>query len=196
MAQRYAAFLRGINLGGRRVSGSELAAAFESTDGISAAAPFIASGNVVFEDGTRRKPATIAAAIEAAILESFGWESKVFLRTQAEIAELAALEPFAPQQLDASTGKPQIIFFEEEITKPRAKEAVELAPDGDLLVPRGRELHWLPSGGISDSDLDLKALDRLLGTGTTRTANTVKRLHAKHFAGRRRVFPRLAGIGD
>jgi len=182
MARRYAAFLRGINLGGRRVSGADLAAAFERAEGISAAAPFIASGNVVFEDGTRRRPAGIAAAIESAIEESFGWQSKVFLRAGEQLAALAALEPFSAEQLSASSGKPQIILFEDEIPKPKARQAVALAPQGDLLVPGGSELHWLPAAGLSDSDLDLKAIDRLLGTGTIRTANTIKRLHAKHFA--------------
>ncbi len=50
-----------------------------------------------------------------------------------------------------------------------------------MLIPRGRELHWLPSTGLADAALDMKAVDRLLGIGTTRTANTIRRLHAKYF---------------
>lgn len=181
MARRYAAFLRGINLGGRRASGSELATAFEATEGISGAAPFMASGNVVFDEATRRRPATIAAAVEASILESFGWDSKVFLRDAGEIAALAALEPFTRQQLAASAGKPQIVLFENEISSADAQKVLELTPDGDVMIAGRRELHWLPGAGLSESDLDMKAIDRLLGTGTTRTANTIRRLHAKHF---------------
>ena len=181
MSRRYAAFLRGINLGGRRASGAELAATFEATDGIVNAAPFIASGNVVFEDSTRRKEKTIAAAIEASIEQRFGWESKAFLRDAEEIAALAQLEPFTKEQLAASEGKPQIVLFENEISKAEAKKLREMTPDGDVLTPRGRELHWLPGTGLADAALDMKAVDRLLGIGTTRTANTIRRLHAKYF---------------
>jgi uncharacterized protein (DUF1697 family) len=181
MARRYAAFLRGINLGNRRASGAELAAAFDVTDGISGATPFIASGNVVFDDETRRRPGTIAGAVEASIRERFGWDSKVFLRDADEIAALAAFEPFTAEQLEASAGKPQIIIFGDEISKADAKRALELTPEGDVMVAEGRELHWLPRAGLSDTEMDLKALDRLLGTGTTRTANTIRRLHAKYF---------------
>ncbi len=62
--QRYAAFLRGINVGGRRVSGEALAGTFEKVPGIVGATSFLASGNVVFTDERRRKPATIEGAIE------------------------------------------------------------------------------------------------------------------------------------
>lgn len=181
MATRYAAFLRGINLGSRRASGAELAAAFTATEGIADATPFIASGNVVFEDGTRRRPPAITKAIEASIHDAFGWESKVYLRDAYEVAALAALEPFTAAQLEASKGKPQIVFLDEKLTKARAEKAFALCPEGDVMVAEGRELHWLPSAGLADTDLDQKTLDRALGTGTTRTANTVRRLYAKFF---------------
>ena len=52
--------------------------------------------------------------------------------------------------------------------KPAAKDrkaALALAGDEDLLAIEARELYWLPSGGISESDLDIKALDRVLARG-------------------------------
>ena len=55
-----------------------------------------------------------------------------------------------------------------------------LATDEDLLAIEGRELYWLPSGGISESDLDLKAIDKALGKGTTRTMGTIEQIAAKH----------------
>ena len=50
------AFLRGMNLGGRRISNTELVKAFEQA-GFEGAAAFRASGNVVFEsaEGDRDK---------------------------------------------------------------------------------------------------------------------------------------------
>jgi hypothetical protein len=46
----------------------------------------------------------------------------------------------------------------------------------------GREWYWLPTTGISTSTLDVRAIERALGRGTTRTHNTVTRLHAKLMA--------------
>ena len=48
----------------------------------------------------------------------------------------------------------------------------------------GRELYWLPRGGISESDLDLKALDAALGPTTIRTKGTIDQIAAKHFRSR------------
>ncbi len=70
----------------------------------------------------------------------------------------------------------------------RAREAVEgLSNDEDRLVLTGRELHWLPSGGVSDSELDAKALAGLLGPSTTRTHNTIQRIAARFLAWRHPV---------
>jgi uncharacterized protein (DUF1697 family) len=182
MARRFAAFLRGINVTGRRVTGADLAAAFEAADGIEDASSFIASGNVVFTDTTRRGQPAIAKAVEAAMLEAFGWESRTFLRDADELAALAGLEPFTERELAASRGKPQVTLYGEQIGPKDAAAIEALSTPDDRLVVDGRDLHWLPIGGISESGLDLAAIDKLLGPGTTRTANTIRRLHAKYFA--------------
>ena len=182
MAERYAAFLRGINVGNRRVAGADLAAAFETVDGITDATAFLASGNVVFTDERRRKPETVEGKIESAIEETFGWESKTFLRTGEAMAELAAAEPFTDKQLAASTGKPQIVLLDRKPAAAAARKILAQATDDDLLELQGPNLHWLPSGGFADSDLDLGAIAELGGTGTTRTKNTIVRMHTKFFA--------------
>jgi hypothetical protein len=46
---------------------------------------------------------------------------------------------------------------------------------------RTRELFWLPAGGVSDSKLDWKAIERALGATTTRTMGTIEQIAAKHF---------------
>ncbi len=46
------------------------------------------------------------------------------------------------------------------------REVLAMAADEDRLDLRGRELYWLPSGGMLDSALDLDAIDALLGLST------------------------------
>ena len=62
------------------------------------------------------------------------------------------------------------------------KEVLAYASAEDQLVVEGRELYWLPSGNMSDSELDLKAIGALLGIGTMRTQGTIELIAAKHFA--------------
>jgi hypothetical protein len=70
------------------------------------------------------------------------------------------------------------------LESPKAKateEALSLSTAVDRLAIEGRELYWLPSGGISESDLDLKTLESTLGTWTMRTMGTIDQIAAKHF---------------
>ncbi len=60
------------------------------------------------------------------------------------------------------------------------KKVLALASDEDLLAIEGRELYWLPSGGLLESGLDLKAIEALLGTDTRRTMGTIEQIAAKY----------------
>src|SRR3954469_20120338 len=88
---RYAAFLRAINVGGRRIKGPELCAPFTEM-GFSEPAAFRASGNVVFDAPRKPGEARVEEGLEAGV----GHEVGVVLCGPAEIAELAAGEPFEP----------------------------------------------------------------------------------------------------
>lgn len=178
--QRYVAFLRGMNLGGRRIKNEELQAEFELL-GFEGVACFRASGNVIF-GAVGASEAELTARIEAGLGEALGYEVPVFLRGAAELRKIAGHQPFDAAALKASTGKSQICFL---ATKPDAaarKKALSLATDADRLAIEGRELYWLPQGGMSDSDLDLQALAAVLGPTTIRTMGTVEQIAAKYFA--------------
>jgi uncharacterized protein (DUF1697 family) len=179
----HVAFLRGMNLGGRRIKNDELRAEFEAL-GFTDVATFRASGNVIFRprkgDGDA---AALSAEIESGLGEALGYEVPVFLRSGAEVAEIAARQPFDPGTVEASKGKLQVSLL---LAKPGAaarKEALALATEEDRLAIEGRELYWLPSGGISESELDLKAIEVALGPDTRRTMGTIEQIAARHCAG-------------
>jgi uncharacterized protein (DUF1697 family) len=70
------------------------------------------------------------------------------------------------------------------LEKPPAKARsalLALASERDRLLLAGRELYWLPGGGILESELDMKAIERLLGPMTVRTKGTVEQIALKHF---------------
>lgn len=178
--ERYVAFLRGMNLGGRRIKNDELRREFEAL-GFAEVACFRASGNVVFgTDGGVEGELT--ARIEAGLGESLGYEVPVFLRSAPELLSIAASEPFEASLVATSKGKLQVVFLLDAPTKMQRKDALDLATDDDRLAIDGRELYWLPNGGMSESELDLKAIGAALGLTTIRTKGTVDQIAAKYFA--------------
>jgi uncharacterized protein (DUF1697 family) len=176
---RYVAFLRGMNLGGRRIKNEELRRHFEEM-GFEEVATFRASGNVVFSAPGPEPEAKLAERVEAELDERLGYDVPVFLRSIEEVAAIAEQEPFDAKQVERSKGKLQVSLLKKKPSATAKKKALVLATDQDLLAIEGRELYWLPSGGISESDLDLKAIDSALGPGTIRTMGTIQQITAKY----------------
>lgn len=167
-----------MNLGNRRIKNDELRRHFEAM-GFIEVATFRASGNVIFSTPKREAEAKLTARVEAELDERLGYDVPVFLRSAAELAAIAAQEPFDAEAVAKSKGKLQVSFLKKKPSVAAQKKVLALATDEDLLAIEGRELYWLPSGGISESDLDLKAIDAALGAGTLRTMGTVEQIAAK-----------------
>src|SRR3954452_21765297 len=177
--KRYVAFLRGMNLGGRRIKNEELRRHFGEM-GFEEVATFRASGNMIFSTSSRETEAKLAERVEAELDERLGYDVTVFLRSIEEVAAIAGQEPFDPGRVEKSKVKLQISLLKKRPTAAAKKKVLAPATDEDLLAIEGRELYWLPSGGISESDLDLKAIDALLGPGTIRTMGTIEQIASKY----------------
>lgn len=173
---RYAAFLRAINVTGRRVTKDQLVAAFEAC-GFVDVSTFRASGNVLFAAPGRSKPDQ--AAMEKALAAGLGFEVPVYVRSATQLARLADRSPFTPKQHEASSGKLQVAFLPKRPTQARAKEAMALELDTDPIAIEGTELLWLPPSGTQASDLDLKTLELAVGPWTMRTMGTVEQIAEK-----------------
>jgi uncharacterized protein (DUF1697 family) len=176
----YVAFLRGMNVGGHRISNDELRARFEEL-GLRDVSTFRASGNVIFTAEAEPED-ELAAQIEAGLEAALGYAVPVFLRSASEIGTIAAHRPFAQALIDASKGKLQIVLLSAAPGAQARRQVLAMASDEDQLAFGDRELHWLPSGGILDSALDFKSIGQLLGPMTTRTKGTVEQVAAKYFA--------------
>lgn len=175
----YVAFLRGMNLGGRRIKNDELREEFEAL-GFADVACFRASGNVVFS--AKGGEAKLASEIEAGLGEALGYEVPVFLRSAEELRGIATLEPFDAAARKSSKGKVQIVFLLKKPAASARKKALALAGDDDRLAIEGRQLYWLPKGGLSESDLDLKGIGASLGLTTIRTKGTVEQVVSKYLS--------------
>ena len=161
MASRYAAFLRGMNVGGRRLTNDELRSCLTDM-GFRDVECFRASGNVVF-DGDRRP----AAAVKTRIAD--------------EVLDIASYRPFDEKAVSSSTGKLHVALLSNTPSAAQSDEVLSLQTRDDRLAFGRRELYWLPKGRMIDSGLDLTAVERALGPMTLRTKSTVELLAGKHF---------------
>jgi len=124
----YVAFLRGLNMGGRRVIAmADLRAAFASL-GIGSARTILASGNVVFES-PHGNAAPLARDIQRGLKSSAGLDVEVILRPLSRIREIVAEDPFAAIKLTSET-RLCVTFLRDASVQARTFTAE--SPEGDM----------------------------------------------------------------
>ena len=140
---RYAALLRGMNIGNRRMAMADLRTAVEGA-GFADVATLLQSGNVVFTagdedvDGVRRR---LEAAIEAAA----GFRSEVVLRSRDELAAVLERNPLAGVATDPR--RYQVTFLSAVPPAAVAEQLAALDPAPEAVVLDGREIYaWHPDG--------------------------------------------------
>lgn len=176
---RYAVFLRGMNVGGHRITNDELCARFADL-GLAGATAFLASGNVVFEaDGAATD---LLRRIEDGLRAALGYEVPAFLRSAAEVRRIAARQPFDAARLASTSGRIQVALLPVAPRAAARRRILDLETADDRLAIHGSELYWLPRGGLSDSELDLATIGAVTGAMTIRTHRTLVRLAARFFA--------------
>jgi uncharacterized protein (DUF1697 family) len=178
---RYIAFLRAINVGGHTVKMDRLRALFEAL-GLTGVETFIASGNVIFE-ARAAKPASLEGKIERHLFDALGYEVATFVRTAAEVAAIAACQPFAPAE-HADPANNLYIGFLPRPPAPDAEQRVLACRNAvDQFAVVGRDLFWLRRTNLSDPEHPGPPLEKLLGLSLTlRNSTTVRKLAAKYAA--------------
>ncbi len=180
MTPTHAAFLKGMNLGNRRLTNEELRGHFEAI-GLTNVATFRASGNVVFSSPGRRSERALTELIEGELASLLGYPVATFVRTGKELEKIASAEPFDDATRARLHGKPQVMLLAAKPAAPIRRQVLAIAGEDDALSFGSCELFWLPAGGVSDSALDMKAIERALGPVTVRTMGTVEQIAARHF---------------
>jgi uncharacterized protein (DUF1697 family) len=172
----YAAFLRGINVGGRKpVPMPELKKAFESMR-FKNVRTLLASGNVVFE----ARPAstkTLTAVIEKKLRETFEQEIEVLIRTMDELLTLGKNNPFKDVSVTKQT-RLYVTFISEQ---PKGTLKIPCTPPGhtfSILQSSEGEVFTIltisPRSGTTDF---MAVLEKEFGRRiTTRNWNTILRI--------------------
>lgn len=177
---QYFAFLRGINLGKRRLKMDALKSHFEDL-GFENVSTFIASGNVIFESKVK-DAAKLEKQIEKHLASELEYEVDTFLRTAAELAAVGKLDPFPKEPWVKSNWTIHVAFHKEPISKTDAKRLCAIRTDYDAFHVDGRDLYWLTQGGISVSTVwklpEMKQIK--LPSNTLRNRKTILNLIDKY----------------
>ncbi len=173
---RTIAFLRGMNIGGHRVEMAELRKLFQGM-GCKAVETFIASGNVIFET---REEKDLEARFEAGLEKALGYPVKVFLRSTAELAAIAARRPF-PEAFAASAPTLVVHFHQTPLPASAAKALKAYETAQDAFDVHGREVYWLCQTNQSASAFFKVGLEKVLKLPcTARSITTLQKLLAKY----------------
>jgi uncharacterized protein (DUF1697 family) len=151
---------------------------FESL-ALSSVETFIASGNVVFET-TSKNAQALERIIEKRLHEALGYEVATFIRTDAELADIANYTPFHQSDLNTAVAL-NIAFLADKLDDRSKQKLMALRTDIDDFHIHGREIYWLCRKKQSDSKFSNAVLEKTLGRKSTlRGVNTVKKMAAKY----------------
>ncbi|MEO8446666.1 MAG: DUF1697 domain-containing protein [bacterium] len=110
----YAAFLRGINVGGNKlIKMDDLKKAFEKA-GLKKVVTVLASGNVLFESG--KSAEALTDLIEDHLSKTFKKEISVVVRSIDELKAIAATDPFGKINVTPQTRLYVTFFYEKPKT--------------------------------------------------------------------------------
>ena len=172
---KWAAMLRGINLGKRQLKKDELIAAADAL-GYSDARTLLASGNLVFDAGDAKADA-IERDLHASVEKLHGLKSEVFARNAKDLAAVIDGNPF-PEVARERPSQLLVLFLREPFPADLLGKLAERYDGPERLEAVGRELYIDFPEGQGESRL-VPVIGKLkfpLATG--RNWNTVVKLAA------------------
>ncbi len=174
---KYIAFLRAINVGGRRVKMDVLRDIFVGINGLSQVETFIASGNVIFHSDSPAK--TLEPQIETVLKDKLGYQVETFIRTPDELRQIVQNIPFS--HYNADTDSLYIDFLQAVPSADALAKLQKIASDIDFFHVNGTVLYWLCRKSISESKVSGNKIEKTLGMpATLRDISTVHRMIAKY----------------
>lgn len=172
---QYVVFFRGINVGGHKKAPMADLKEMFSKMGCENVKTLLNSGNAIFE--TRKtEPKNLIGKIDKHFRETFGFESKIMLRTMEEIKTLVDLKPFENVQIEKET-RLYVSFLPQE-TKSNM-ELPYISPNGDFKIIQKTEKEVFSYLNVKTArSVDAMAfLEKEYGKDiTTRNWNTVMKI--------------------
>jgi uncharacterized protein (DUF1697 family) len=170
----YVALLRGINVGGNNlVDMKKLKTTFESI-GFRNVVTYINSGNIIFEELTKRLDIIVTAA-ETAIRRDLQLDVKVLVRDYDNIDTICRKLP--PGWVKNDSMRTDVMFLWEKYDSPEVLEKLKISMVDNVRYMPGAVL-W----NVEGKDYSKSGMTKLVGTDlyrnmTIRNVNTVRKIH-------------------
>jgi uncharacterized protein (DUF1697 family) len=173
------AFLRALNASGHNVVTMDYVHTVFDAEGFANVEMFMASGNVVF-DGDDEDLAGLERVIEEMLLDALGFEVPTFIRTDAEVRNIAKHKPFLPATLKTAVSM-SVVLFKDALDAKATRAVMALKTSTDDFHVRGREVYWLSRRKQSESKISSAAFEAALGRPSAlRGINLLKKMAMKY----------------
>ncbi|MDX1612952.1 MAG: DUF1697 domain-containing protein [Candidatus Promineifilaceae bacterium] len=175
---RYIAFLRAINVGGRFVKMAALRRQFEPPT-FTDVQTYIQSGNVFFTSPLRDS-AELEHQIEGRLGQALEFEVPAFVRTAATMFDLADYWPFREAEPESDSAY-YVSFLKETPAAEERRKLLLLSSELDEFHVYNRHVFWRWRRPLGPSEMTNSGLERLLDiTATRRNLNTVRKVVEKY----------------
>jgi uncharacterized protein (DUF1697 family) len=171
--KRYAAFLRGVNVGGRIVKMADLKVCLEKA-GLHGVTTLLQSGNVVFESD--KGIPELKSLIESELTGTFGYPAKAQVILMDKLVEIVKRYPFGA----AGDGQHDyVVFMEGGLEGELAAEPCELAPGEQVAAGTG-VVYWRVNKGstLKSGFAKLLTKSKYRDFNTNRNIKTLKKMLA------------------
>lgn len=170
------AILRGINVGGKRkILMADLRSLLEGL-GFSDVSTYIQSGNAFFSSQTKSTDLEIADEIQKAILEKYGFEVPVIVRTAKSIANAIKNNPFYEDE-STDISKLHLTFLKEKPSDENRLKTETYNYEPDKFIISGSDTFIYCEGKYHKSKLTNNFFEKKLKvSATTRNWKTVLKL--------------------
>ncbi|PKA98842.1 uncharacterized protein (DUF1697 family) [Flavobacteriaceae bacterium MAR_2009_75] len=173
--QKYIALLRGINVSGqKKVPMAELRQFLEKI-GFDDVVTYIQSGNVVFTFDNSKKE-ILEDMVQSVILESFGYEVPVLIKTREDIERILTVNPFAYNNIGEGRHLYYVLLKNELEEELKIKFESEIYTNEDFHITADC-VYLNCKSGYGKAKLNNNLVERKLKVGaTTRNHKTMQKL--------------------
>ena len=169
---RYAALLRGVNVGGRTMAMAALRHCFTAS-GFEAVSTVLQSGNVVFEGP--EDPVAVASRVETGLRSTFSFPVRCQIVEWPRLSRIVAAYPFE----DVASMHRYVLFFEQGLES-QVAAALEIDPGLERVAVGEAVLYWQVQKGATTSSAVATQLtrSRVRESHTNRNLRTLEKMLA------------------
>ncbi|OBG82852.1 pyridoxamine 5-phosphate oxidase [Mycobacterium sp. E3298] len=163
---KYAAFLRGVNVGGVNLKMAEVARALTDA-GLKNVRTILASGNIVLESSARA--AGVRKKAEAALRDRFGYDAWVLVYDLETVRAVVDAYPFEPE---VDGYQSYVTFVADDAVLDELAALGDKAGADEKISPGAGVIYWqVPKGATLDS-----AIGKTMGKPRYKSSTTTRNL--------------------